>query len=88
MRPTVMIADPARLAASVVDEAGLCFFPLKARKGVPRRLKMFAGDYRSAEALNQRALAIREKAPRPNSTLLARNLNNLASIYVFMGKYG
>lgn len=29
-----MIADSARLAAGVVDEAGLCFFPLKARKGV------------------------------------------------------
>ncbi|MGE5257587.1 MAG: CHAT domain-containing protein [Hyphomicrobiales bacterium] len=45
------------------------------------------GDLPTAEGYLRRALAIREKPPRPDHPLLAREWNNLAQIAVEQGKY-
>ena len=46
------------------------------------------GKYAEAEPLYQRALAIRDKALRPEHPLIATSLNNLALIYDAQGRYG
>ena len=45
------------------------------------------GKYAKAEPLNQRALAIREKALGPEHPAVAASLNNLALLYDAQGKY-
>ncbi len=45
------------------------------------------GKYAEAEPLNQRALAIWEKALGPEHPDVARSLNNLAMVYTDQGKY-
>ena len=45
------------------------------------------GQYPQAEPLNQRSLAIREKALGPDHPDVATSLNNLALLYVNQGQY-
>ncbi len=49
------------------------------------RLKMFLGDYSSAETLNRRALEMSEKAYGPDHWRVAACLDNLAEIRRYMG---
>jgi tetratricopeptide (TPR) repeat protein len=47
-----------------------------------------SAQYKLAEPLYQRALAIRERVPGPNHPDTAQSLNNLANLYYDQGKYG
>src|SRR5437870_5060886 len=52
-----------------------------------QRPKRNQGQYKQAEPLYQRALAIDEKAFGPDHPDVARDLNNLAELYYNQGQY-
>ena len=51
------------------------------------KVKRKVGDYAAARPLYERALAIREKALRPEHPDVAESLNNLAAVYYEQGQY-